>query len=377
MCSKYLGSLLLSFLLFFVASAQAQVNSAAQGFFMLGAYDTNGNYLGLLANSDTLISIPFVRPVDFSGSIQSVSGNIITLSGSPGWAPNQFVYASDIQTKTYYALIGAGSPGTVNPKEGCIYPVTANGTNTVTVDLNGDSISSILPNSQISLIPYWTLATIFPPSKANLSFTPTTSTRTYKTQILIPNSSAVGTNLGYSETYYFINSGSNVGWRLFGDAITTDHSDDILVPTSFFVVRNSNGAATLPLAVSGTVQIGKVTSSEGTLPTQSQDNALAMIRPISVSLNNLGLNPEDSSFISTTSTRSFQDELFLYNNNQSTQNKSPSVTYYYMNNAWRLFGDSSTVDHGADLILAGTAITIRKAPSGTGYTDFWQNPPNY
>src|SRR5881392_2692792 len=45
----------------------------------------------LLANSDTFISIPFTRLPEFTGTVQSISGNVITVGGSPGWTPNQFV----------------------------------------------------------------------------------------------------------------------------------------------------------------------------------------------------------------------------------------------------------------------------------------------
>jgi uncharacterized protein (TIGR02597 family) len=356
---------------------KAQSDSSPLGLYHLGAYDSSGNYLGLLGNSDTLVSMPFTRNPEFTGTIQSVSNNVVTVTGTPGWAGSQFVYLQGIQPKTYYALIGANTGGPANLKEGCIYTVTANGTNTVTFALNGDSITSVPANSQISLIPYWTLGTVFPATNQNVSFTATTSTRDFQTQVLLPNFAATGVNLGYSETYYFINTGANVGWRLFGDATTTDHSDDILIPSSYFVVRNNNGAPTLPLVVTGNVLTGKVTLPETTLAAQSQDNDVTMIRPLDVTLNDSGLTPTNGSFVATTSTRSFKDQLFIYNNAQVTLNKSPSATYYYMNGAWRLFGDTTTVDHGSDLISSGSALTIRKAASGTGTTDFWQNTPTY
>jgi uncharacterized protein (TIGR02597 family) len=197
----------------------------------------------------------------------------------------------------------------------------------------------------------------------------------------MPNTGAQGVNLGYSQTYYFINNGTNVGWRLFGDATTTDHSNDILSPDSYFVLRNINGAPTLPLVVTGSVITGKVTLPETTLVSQDQDNDVAMIRPINVTLDNCGLNPTSGSFAATSSTRNFQDQLFIYNNAQVTTNKSPSATYYYISNGsnvgWRLFGDATTTDHGEDLIPAGSALTIRKAASPAGFTDFWQNTPTY
>ncbi len=356
---------------------EAQTYSNIVGYDKLGAYNTQGNYLGSLSNSDTLVSLPFTRPPAYTGEVQSVANNVVTVSGSPGWANSEFVYNKGTQPNTYYALIGANSSGPADPKEGCIYEVTGNTTNSISLALNGDSITAVPANSQITLIPYWTLSTLFPPVNANASFTPTLSTRNLATEVLIPNYAAIGVNLAYSETYYFLNSGANVGWRLFGDAVTTDHGDDVLAPNSYFVVRNANAAPTLPLVVAGDVLTGKVTTYEITQASQAQDNDVALIRPVAVTLNNSGLNPAGGSFVSTSSTRSLQDQLLVYNNAQTALNKSPSATYFYFNNAWRLFGDSTTADHGSDLIPSGSALTIRKAATGTGYTVFWQNSPTY
>ena len=277
------------------------------GFHSLGAFDNSGDYLGLQANSDTRLSIPFLATPAFTGVIQSVSGNVITLSGTPNWSANQFV-PGGTQTHTYYALLGPTS-GTTNPKNGNFYQVTANGAGTVTVSLNGDSISAVPANSAITLIPYWTLDALFPASNANVSFTPTTSTRTFKTEVLLPDYADPGINLAPTKTYYFINSGTNVGWRMVGDAITTDHGNDPLIPDGYVIVRNQNGAPTLPLVFAGNAPTSNFVVPLATLSTGPQDNATTVIRPLDVSLDTCGLNPADGSFVATTSTRSFKDEL--------------------------------------------------------------------
>ncbi len=123
-----------------------------------------------LSNSDTLLSIPFTRPPEFTGAIQSVAGSVITVAGTPGWTTNQFVYAAGSQPKTYYVLIGAG--GASNPKEGHTYPVTANGSNTLTVNTTTDNLTGITANTQLILIPYWTPATIFPAYRCQCVFHP-------------------------------------------------------------------------------------------------------------------------------------------------------------------------------------------------------------
>src|SRR5437870_12174449 len=85
-----------------------------------------------LGNSDTYLGIPFTRLPEFIGTVQSVGTNTLTINGTPGWASNRFVYAAGTQPKHYYVLIGNG--GAANPKEGHIYSVTSNGSNTLTVD---------------------------------------------------------------------------------------------------------------------------------------------------------------------------------------------------------------------------------------------------
>jgi uncharacterized protein (TIGR02597 family) len=348
-------------------------------------FNGSPNQINLLANSDTLVSSPFTRPPAFTGAISSIAGNVITVVGSPGWttSPQQFVYAQGTQPNHYYVLIGAiaSSPS----KEGHIYNVTANGSNTLTVDTTNDNLTGIPVNTQVILIPHQTLGTVFrvgdpPAGDANVSYTPTTNTHQFKTQVLIPDRTTTGINLASSATYYYINSGANVGWRLFGDAVTTDHGDDVLVPNSYFTVRNQNGAPGLTLTTVGSVLTKKLALPLATSASGKQDNAVTMVRPVSVSLNNSGLNPADGSFVATTNTHNFQDQLFLYDNTQASTNKSASATYYYINSGgnvgWRLFGDSVTNDHGGDLIQAGSAITIRKA-QGTGSPVYWTNAPTY
>ncbi len=338
----------------------------------------------LLANADTPVSIPFTRPPEFVGSISSVSGNTITVSGTP-WTANQFVFnpaGSPAQHNHYYALIG---PGTSNPKDGHAYPITANGTNTLTVDTTQDNLTGIPASSQVLVIPNWTLGTVFPASDANVSYTPTTATRTFKTQIFIPNYSAPGINQAFSTIYFYSNnvnnSTNNVGWRVFGDN-TTSHDDDPLLPDGYFVVRNQNGAPAGTLTTLGSVLTKKFAIPLVTSATAQQDNSVAMIRPVDVALSDTGLNTADGSFVATTATRNFGDQLLLLN--PPVSNKPAVTIYFYSNNVnnttnnvgWRIFGDNTT-PHDGDLIPAGSAIIIRKAKTANGATVYWNNAPTY
>ena len=315
----------------------------------------------VLGNSDTHISPPFVRPPAFVGGIQSASGNTITVSGSP-FTPNQFVYNAGSQRNHYYALVGSGP--SANPKEGHTYPIIANGSNTLTVQLSQDDLVGIPANAQVTVIPNWSLATVFPPADQNVSFTPTTSVPAYKTQVLVPDTSAAGVNLP-STAYYF----SNNAWHVVGDD-TTDRGDDPLLPDSYFVVRNLNGAPTLPLVTLGTVLMQKVTIPLMTSTSSPQDNPVSMLRPLDVSLNATGLNEASGSFGGF-------DELRLFDNNVAGYDKQPRI--YVRNspltpNRWTLVsnGQFTSDDRGGDIIPSGTGFIVRKA-QGNGLPAFWTN----
>ena len=242
----------------------------------------------------------------------------------------------------------------------------SNGASTLTVDTSFDNLTGIAANTKVTLIPYWTPATIFSPSDAGVSFTSTTSPPTYKTELLIPNTSSAGINLAPAATYFFINNGSNVGWRLEGDH-STDHGDDPLLPDSYLIVRNSSGAPTLPLTATGSVLMSKLAVPILASASQQQDNPVTMIRPVDTTLDSNGLAPIDNSFIRG-------DQLLLFDNTQAQIGKQPSKTYTF-NDGWRLSTDN--LDHSKDVIPAGSAMLVRKAAKLGGATGYRVNTPSY
>ena len=316
-----------------------------------------------LANSDTFISVPFTRPAEFVGAVQSVSGSTFTVQGSP-WTANQFVYASGTQPKTYFLLIGS------NAKEGSYYTVTSNGTNTVTVDAAGDDLSAVQAGTQILVVPYATLASVFPASDANVSFVPSASQFNRQTQILIPNYTGTGINLTTSATYYFLNG----AWRKFGRPVGESYNDDPFVNNGYFIVRNAGTATTLSNV--GSVLMKKTTVPLVTRTNSQQDNFVSVIRPLDVKLNDLGLI-SSGAFAASPSSFNRVDQLFVFNNSAVGINKSASATYYYFNGAWRKFGQAATIDAGNDVIPAGSGFIIRKGATANGATALWHNAPTY
>jgi uncharacterized protein (TIGR02597 family) len=391
----------------------------------------------LLANSDSLISIPFTQPAVFTGAIGSISGNTITVAGSPGWTASQYVYAAGTQSSTYYAIIGPDATtltGTVSvtngmaavtgsgtlftsqlavndellvsglaynvsaiasdtaltlsraftgtsgagltatgdhsPQEGSYFTVTANDTNSLTVNLNGDSLSSVAAGTSVSLIPYWTLGTAFPASAAGTSFTDSTSPKYPQTLLLLPDISSAGINLAAAASYFHYNG----SWRLSGGDPSVASDDVLLPPSNYFTVRSA--AAATSFAPVGAVAMNRLSIPLNTQTSSQQDNAVTVVRPVAVTLNDAGLI-SSGAFTVSTSLKSPADLLLTYDNTVASSNKSALSIYFYYNGGWRQAGASSTTDYGATVIPFGSALTIRKAATNNGLTAFWQNTRTY
>jgi uncharacterized protein (TIGR02597 family) len=323
------------------------------------------NNIALLANSDTYVSIPFHRTAAFVGQVASVSGNVITVAGTPGWNASQFVYASGSQANTYYAFIRSGS------KEGNYYTVTANSANTLTLDLAGDTLSGLAANDSLSVIPYWTLGTLFPASDAGTSFTASPSVASIRTSILTPDLQTAGINLAATKIYFFYNS----AWRQSGQSLAVSKNDDILIPDTYFIVRNGATAGTF--THTGSVVMKKTVVPLLTQASGKQDNAIALTRPVPVSLNDSGLI-SSSAFTPSSSPALRKDELLVFDNTVVAKNKAASAIYYYYNNGWRKVGQSASADFGATIVFGpDTGVQIRKAASGTGQASNWTHTPAY
>jgi uncharacterized protein (TIGR02597 family) len=305
--------------------------------------------LTTLSNSDTIFSTPLARPEAFRGSVSTLSPTTITAAGTPGWTASAFVYAAGTQSNTYYLRFRTGA------KAGSYYTVTANTTDTVTIDLAGDLLTGVASGDEFALIPYWTLGTVFPSSTVGTAFE-ASSAFVRNTQIFFPNQSGIGTNLASDSSYYFLNS----AWRQAGQPSSISYNDKVLPPDSYVTVRNKS--FTGKVAVMG----GVVTAAQSTpinfYAASAQDNFVALAYPVDTTLNNLGIS---STFVPSTAF-SRKDQVLVFDNAAAAINKSPSAIYFFMNGAWRKAGQSSSLDFGSDVIKAGSGFIVRKAVNSSG-----------
>ncbi|MDW8349004.1 MAG: TIGR02597 family protein [Verrucomicrobiae bacterium] len=315
-----------------------------------------------LANSDIYVTPPFERPAFWSGTIASVSGNVVTLNNA-SLTPNQLVYAAGTQPNTYYLRIGSHS--SINPKEGNYYTITANGTNTVTLDLAGDNISSIAPGTKAKIIPYWTLNTLFPNGQG-INASP--SEFSIQTRVIVPNILANGINLPASSIFYYL--GPQSQWRKIGS--TANQNDTIINPDNYVIIRSA--ASPSQFAIAGNVSMEKNAYWLRTQNSQSQDNPLGLPRPMPVKLVDAGFI-SSGAFASSPSEFNITDRLIVFDNTTTGINKPAKAVYYYTNNQWRKVG--STGNAGNDEINLYEGVVIRKAPVTNGPTIVGINSPNY
>ena len=295
-----------------------------------------------IASSDTFLSTTLSRPPEWIGTIASVVGSNLTVSGSPNWTINHFSSSA-----VYYARMLSGA------QRGHYFIITGNTIDTLTVNNAGLDLSTVVNGDSFEVTPFWTLGTLYPASQAGVSFTATTSLISKKTQILLFSASSTGINRSANFVYYFYNG----AWRQTGQLTTTSFDSTIIPPDACFIQRNSTSPTTL--VYTGRVQPGYLGSILEATSGAANDNFVALAFPVDVTLNSSGL--ASSSFVTTTSLISTKDQLLWFDPAGTGTNRSANFVYYYYNGAWRQKGALTSTDFGATVLKAGSGFVIRKA----------------
>lgn len=333
------------------------------------------------ANSDTIVGVPLRQSAAFVGTLNGApdlittpGSAILTLAGTPGLTANEFANTHYVKFKNTLPTPAAG--------DGQWFVITANAAGTLTANLNGGSIAAV-DGAGLEVIKFWTLAELFNPSQSTNNPATTgnaivssagTNTITRRTSVLIPNYAGTGINLSSAYTFYVLESAKQ--WRLQGDA-TTNQGDFQLWPDLYFIIRHA-AAVTGPTnyTATGEVETEDFSINLNTQVAISQDNFIALTRPVDVTLNDLNLGGT-AAFMSSTGTNTLtrRDQLFVFDNTATGFNKSSSATYFYHNGIWKKSGDND-VDHGSDVIPAGSGIRIRKYKTASG-TAVWDQTTPY
>jgi uncharacterized protein (TIGR02597 family) len=330
------------------------------------------NKVSCLSNSDTIVGVPLRKEGSQSTKLAAdpvVAGDSATLAVTATLGAGQF-------TKHYAKFVGGA-------KDGHWYDITANDTNSITIGLNGDTLTGAVAADPLVIAEHWTLGTLFDPAIATTDPTTTghaivaslgTLAFQRRTEILLPDLAGTGVNRAAASKYYIV-SGE---WRLSGDPTNANKNELILNPDSYFIIRHpATVTANTTFRSLGEVETKNWTIALASLTTGQQDTYISLLRPVPVTLSELNLW-QSGAFVASAGTLAFQrrDVLLVFDNATAAQNKSASATYYHNGTNWLKVNDGTTV-HDSTVIPAGFGFIVRKYMTATGATSFWKNIPYY
>lgn len=320
------------------------------------------------ANSDTIVSVPLAHEPEFVGTLSAtatVAGDNATVvaSGSAtGWTANQFATLYPTYP-TYYIKFKSGS------LNGKYFTVTANGTNSLIFDTNGDTVTGAAAGDQFAVVKYWTLNELFP-SGTQTTFAVSAGTLGFqrKSMLLLPDLTGTGIDLAPKQRFYITSS----GWK---NESAENASNQILYPDTYFIVRHPASVTTdTTFTFMGSVNTDRVVIPLSTRANAKQDNFVSLQRPIEVTLAESGLS---SGFVASANTLGFnrKDTLLVFDNKKIVKSKAPSVVYYMIGSDWI---EATTGSNANNVVLDPTAgYIVRKFKTTAGETSFWTNNPSY
>lgn len=316
--------------------------------------------------SDTHLSVPFQRPARWSGKLAASpvdqgSGTIrISLAGSPGFSTGEL-------TATPHLLLSRAPTGAI----GRHFLVTGHTASTIDITATPAEIAGLTIEDQISIIPAWTLAALFPPTTQS-TFHPSTGPLATQrgSELLFFNNSSDGIALAPSRRFYL----TSAGWFEVGSYLSAD--DEIILPGQAFAVRHRSGATATTFVpfdeVSGTVVSLALPVASGT----ARETIVAPPRPAPLTLDQLdltGLNFEESA---STAIGDRKDQLLIFDLTSPEINRTPSATYFRSGGQW-LLDSTGFPASGNTPIEPSAGLLIRKATGAAASVDRWENAPAY
>jgi len=340
------------------------------------------NTVTCLPSCDTIVGVPFRPNGSQQGTLASAptgtDGDSATLSlaGSPGFTADEF-------KDTHYVKFTSGA------LDGHFYAITGNTADTLTVDLNGELVPAAAADDGVIIAKFWTLDALFPPGDSTTDPTTTghaivasadTMSWNRRTEVLIPDLATKGINLPPNRTFFI--DASTSSWKEATQSGFVPGGNFQLWPDTYFVIRHPVSVTnSTSFKCSGEVENGGIAIPLATSTNGKQDSFVAIPRPISVKLKDLGLI-SSAAFTPSNGTASWnrKDELLVYDYEKTDagRNRVPDATYFYdsSDSHWKKSTQTGFVVADDDEILAGAGLVVRKV-AGTGKTAFWVNYPGY
>jgi uncharacterized protein (TIGR02597 family) len=351
MCKKFFYFLLGISLGASATLAQAQSTSVAtipQGFFSFSL-----PAMGSMQSSISYLSLPLASNPAYSGSVASLTANTITVADSPApWTASALVTPAT----PYFVKFLSGT------ESGRVIKVTANTTNTLTLDTTDNSSQTVALNASgfsiqagdtFEVFAGDTLASVF-----GLNTTASPLVLKGASNAYVADTIAIyNAMLSRWQTYFFNTTAGT--WQLYG--MTSNANNTVLYPYGAFTIarRPNDPAAALVLTgrVSEVAILTKTTGSDTNIYSSSKYAA-----NITLSQLDFGSNWTESTSAFTADTVAIWDSTL-----------TRFDTYYQLpDSTWRKYG-SPTMDASNLVVPAGSVLSILKRTAVSGATSFLQS----
>ncbi len=308
------------------------------------------NRITVPAQSDVIVSVPFVQPPVGSVVVDSTTGTGVKV-------PVGSFAGGEFSNGRYYVRFTTGNAA------GRWATVTSNTTDEL-VFQDTSFLADVAGGNKLTIYPHQTLSKVFPAKLAGRSFLASTGaffTLNVQTTVRLWTPS-VGIDQAPASTYYFHETGV---WK----ALNGSPADNVIVPPGAALVIRNTSDQELVYVPQGSV-VADPQAVALTSQSSQDDTYLSTGRPIGVTLKDLGLGGSDAFESSTGAffTLQIKDTLRVFDNSATGTDKAPATTYYYHESGqWRTLGGQNADDV---VIPASTGIVIRKLPNTTS-TGVW------
>jgi len=303
------------------------------------------------AGDDNILGASLTQAPVFEGASTDVTGAVITVAST---------FTADAYNNTHYALATSGT------NAGQWSEIVDTSANTITT---ADPLIST--GDSVKVIPFWTLATLFPNGNGVGSnadpFNPTAT-------VLINSATAEGTNLSAGAVYLHYAGGGGIpaGWYKTGDFASGDNV--VITPDTYVTIRNSTSGS-ITTTITGTVPSDVVGSAIAANASSAQDNQMVNPYPAAMTLDSSDLTSVVSAAVDPFNPT---DTVLIYDpENSSGINISAANVYLYYGGGggipagWYQTGNFAA--SGSVEIPAQGAFIVRKGADGVGATSAW-NP---
>lgn len=346
--------------LFLLASGNAQnseVFSPVVGFMR---YDCK-------ANSDTVVSAPFHQSPRWAGSVagsptdQGGGTARLFLKDSPS-------FTTGVLTGSPHFLYCRDSSG---GHRGRYFPIVAHGSDNIDVRASLGELGTLTTDGLVSVIPAWTLATLFPPdtqSALHSSSGPLATQRV--SELLFFDATTAGTSLAPSRRFYV----TDTAWHEVGSFVEAGRT--IIEPGQAFIIRHPSGVEPTSFVPSQQVFGGLVTTTIHVSATRERDTMIGLPRPVAITLDELDFGTGQFVESATTAEGDRKDQLLVFDNAEALRNKQPDATFFRSGGQWRR-DEPGFPAVGQFKIEPSVGLLVRKATGATDQPILWVNSPTY